>query len=200
MTFTPSLHLLRTFLTAALVLVAARAVELDLPPPGAFTIVVIPDTQGYRGARTKATPDSTDPLTNPVFANHIKWIRESVKDQNIVFVSHVGDIVDIDNDEQFQLAQQNLDGLLGVVPFGLAVGNHDMKVSGDASLFQKYFPAERFKKHPWYGGSFESTKPGEELFGNDVNSYQRFSARGLNFLKFTTSHLAFHGRTPACWQ
>ena len=30
-----------------------HAVELDLAPPGAFTIVVIPDSQGYRGARTK---------------------------------------------------------------------------------------------------------------------------------------------------
>lgn len=160
----------------------ARAVELDLPPPGAFTIVVIPDTQGYRGARTKATPTSTDPLTNPVFANHLKWIRENVAPQRIVFVSHVGDIVDINNEEQWQLAQENLDGLFGVVPFGLAVGNHDMKSNGDASLFQKFYSAERFKKYPWYGGSFESTKPDEAQFGNNVNSYQLFSAGGLDFL------------------
>lgn len=165
-----------------LTLVVVRAVELDLPPPGAFTIVVIPDSQGYRGARTKATPDSTDPLTNPVFANHIKWIRENVAAQRIVFVSHVGDIVDIDNEEQWRLARQNLDGLFDVVPFGLAVGNHDMKASGDASLFQKYFPAERFKKYPWYGGSFESTQPEAAPFGDNVNSYQLFSADGLDFI------------------
>ena len=50
----------------------AGAAELDRPPPGAFTIVVIPDTQGYRGRATKATPDSSDPLTNPVFQNHTR--------------------------------------------------------------------------------------------------------------------------------
>lgn len=160
----------------------ARATGLDRPPPGAFTIVVIPDTQGYRGARTKATPDNTDPLTNPVFANHIKWIRESIHDQNIVFVSHVGDIVDIDNEEQWRLAKENLDQLFGVVPFGLVVGNHDMKVNGDAALFQQCFPAERFKKYPWYGGSFEPAAPDQVPFGNNVNSYQLFSAGGLDFV------------------
>lgn len=173
---------LRAFLAAALILGAARAAELDLPPTGAFTIVVIPDTQGYRGARTKATPTSTDPLTNPVFANHITWIRENAAAQRIVFVSHVGDIVDIDNEEQWQLAKQNLDGLFDVVPFGLAVGNHDMKSNGDASLFQRFFPAERFQKYPWYGGSFVSAKPDEAQFGNNVNSYQLFSAGGLDLI------------------
>lgn len=170
-------------LTAVLVLLgAAHAVELDLPPPDAFTIVVIPDSQGYLGQRTKATPTSKDPLTNPVFANHIKWIRENVVAQRIVFVSHVGDIVDIDNEEQWGLARQNLDGLLGVVPFGLAVGNHDMKSNGDASLFQRHYPAERFKKFEWYGGSFESTRPEEAKYGNNVNSYQLFAAGGLEFV------------------
>lgn len=160
----------------------ARGAELDLPPPGAFTVVVIPDTQGYRGVRTKATPTSTDPLTNPVFANHIAWIRGHVAAQRIVFVSHVGDIVDIDNPEQWQLARQNLDGLFDVVPFGLAVGNHDMKSSGDASLFRTAFPAARFKAYSWYGGSFESSRPDEAQFGDNVNSYQLFSAGGLDFV------------------
>ena len=122
------------YLLAALAWQTSLAADLDAPPPGAFTVVVIPDTQGYLGARTKATPDSTDPLTNPVFANHIQWIRTNVTNQNIVFVSHVGDIVDIDNEEQWTLACQNLDGLRGLVPFGLTVGNHDMKASDRKSV------------------------------------------------------------------
>ena len=182
MLHTPLFRLVRTLAACVVLLGVVRAVELDLPPPGAFTIVVIPDSQGYRGARTKATPDSTDPLTNPVFANHIKWIRESVQTQHIVFVSHVGDIVDIDNEEQWQLAKQNLDQLFGLVPFGLVVGNHDMKISGDASLFQKCFPADRFKKFEWYGGSFEPSGPDQAQFGNNGNSYQLFSAGGLDFV------------------
>ncbi len=160
----------------------ARAIELDVAPPGSFTIVVIPDTQGYRGKATKAQPTSTDPLTNPVFANHMKWIRENVAAQRIVFVSHVGDIVDINNAAQWALAQENLDQLRGVVPFGLAVGNHDMTSAGDASLFQAHFPAASFRTYPWYGGTFEPTQPDDARFGNNVNSYQLFSAEGLDFL------------------
>ena len=166
----------------ALLSVTVQAAELDTPPPGAFTVVVIPDTQGYRGEGTKATPGSTAPLTNPVFANHIQWIRESAKAQNIVFVSHVGDIVDINNEQQWTLARQNLDGLLGVVPFGLSVGNHDMQGSGDASLFQKHFPAARFKTFAWYGGSYEPEGPTPAAYGNNANSFQLFSAGGLDFV------------------
>lgn len=160
----------------------AMAAELDRAPAGAFTIVVLPDTQGYRGIATKAEPTSKDPLTNPVFANHIRWIRENVTAQNIVFVSHVGDIVDINNPAQWQLAQENLDGLRGVVPFGLAVGNHDMTKDGDASLFSAHFPAASFRQYPWYGGTFESAKPAEALYGDNVNSFQLFSAGGLDFV------------------
>jgi hypothetical protein len=149
----PLLRLSRALAAFVLLSGASHAAALDAPPAGAFTVVVIPDTQGYRGTRTKATPNSTDPLTNPVFSNHIAWIRANVKPQNIVFVSHVGDIVDINCEQQWALAQKNLDGLMGVVPFGLTVGNHDMKASGDASLFQKYFPAERFKAFAWYVGA-----------------------------------------------
>src|SRR3954471_14871544 len=162
--------------------VALRAVELDAAPPGSFTIVVIPDSQGYHGLATKAEPESKDPLTNPVFANHIRWLRENITAQRIVFVSHVGDIVDINNPAQWQLAQENLDGLRGVVPFGLAVGNHDMTSAGDASLLRAHFRAASFRSYPWYGGTFESARPEEAAYGDNVNSYQLFSAGGLEFL------------------
>ena len=38
--------------------VSLRGGALDAPPPGACTIVVIPDTQGYRGRATKSTLDA----------------------------------------------------------------------------------------------------------------------------------------------
>ncbi|MBI4625962.1 MAG: metallophosphoesterase [Verrucomicrobia bacterium] len=159
-----------------------RSAELDAPPPGAFTIVVIPDTQGYFGRGTKATPTSTDPLTNPVFANHTRWIVENRARQNIVFVTHVGDIVDINNREQWQLARACLDRLHGVVPYGLTVGNHDMKNTGDSSLFQEFFGAERFARFAWYGGCFRPERPAPTISGNNANSYQLFSAADLEFV------------------
>lgn len=146
-------------------------------------MVVIPDTQGYFGEKTKLTPNSKDPVTNKVLANHIRWIRENIRDQNIVFVSHVGDVVDMDNETQWEVAQSHIDGLFGLVPFGLVVGNHDMKEpSSDASLFQRFYPAEKFRKFKWYGGSFEARRPDQVEFANNVNSYQLFSAGGMDFV------------------
>ncbi|GAB1488237.1 hypothetical protein MASR2M8_06820 [Opitutaceae bacterium] len=187
------MHRLRLLLPLLLALVApaSRAAELDPAPPGSFTIVVIPDTQGYRGAGTKATPDSTEPLTNPVFANHIRWIREHAADQRIAFVTHVGDIVDIDNDAHWALAREQLDGLRGVVPFALTVGNHDMKTNGDASHYQRHFPEESFRDYPWYGGSFHPARPTTTVSGNNVNSYQLFSAGGMDFV-----HLSLECNAP----
>ena len=161
---------------------ALCAAELEAPPPGAFTIVVIPDTQGYRGRGTKSTPQSADPLTNSVFQHHTRWIAENIRSQNIVFVSHVGDIVDINNPDQWQLARECLDRLHGVVPYGLTVGNHDMTSHGNASLFQQFFPAERFRAFPWYGGCFEHGRDDQRVSANNVNSYQLFSAGGLDFV------------------
>ncbi|MES2696081.1 MAG: metallophosphoesterase [Verrucomicrobiota bacterium] len=161
---------------------AMPAAELEPLPPGAFTIVVIPDTQGYRGRATKATPQSPEPLTNPVFENHTRWIVENLRAQNIVFVSHVGDIVDINNAEQWQLARSCLDRLHGVVPYGLTVGNHDMTTRGDATLFQQQFPAERFRDFSWYGGSYVHTRADQNVSANNVNSFQLFSVDGLDFV------------------
>ncbi|MBI5692040.1 MAG: metallophosphoesterase [Verrucomicrobia bacterium] len=179
-------------LLAVLVLAPGlRAADLDLPPPGAFTIVVIPDTQGYRGAGTKATPESTEPLTNPVFRNHIRWIAENLRSQHIVFVSHVGDIVDINRADQWQLARECLAPLHGAVPYSLTVGNHDLKSSGDATLFQQFFPAERFASFPWYGGSYTHARPEQQVSANNVNSFQLFSAGGLDFI-----HLSLECNAP----
>lgn len=170
---------------------ALAAAELDLPPPGAFTIVVIPDTQGYLGRATKRTPESTDPLTNPVFQNHTRWIAENRQAQNVVFVTHVGDIVDINREDQWQLARECLDRLHGVVPYALTVGNHDMKASGDSTLFQRYFPTERYRSFAWYGGAFEPSRPTLEFSGNNANSYQLFSAGGFDFI-----HLSLECNAP----
>ena len=184
-------RLLFALLALAVSAGGAPAAELDAPPPGAFTLVVIPDTQGYRGRATKSTPQSTDPLTNPVFQNHTRWIVENVRAQNIVFVSHVGDIVDINNEEQWQLARECLDRLHGVVPYSLTVGNHDMKSSGDATLYQRFFPAERFRGFPWYGGAYAHDRADQTVSANNVNSFHLFSAGGLDFV-----HLSLECNAP----
>lgn len=168
----------------------ARA-ELDRPPPGSFTVVVIPDTQGYRGRGTKAQPESTATVTNDVFENHTRWIAANVEAQNIVLVSHVGDIVDRNDHAEWRVARRCLDRLHGVVPYALTVGNHDMERDGNASLFQRYFGTDRFRDFPWYGGTFEPDRPEQMISGHNVNSFQLFSAEGVDFV-----HLSLECNAP----
>ena len=158
------------------------AAELPPAPPGTFSIAVIPDTQHYKGQKTKAEPNSTKAITNPVFGAYAGWIADNLKAQRIVFVSHVGDIVDINNREQWAVARRHMDRLHGQVPYGISVGNHDMSRAGDSSLFQEFFPAKRYVKFDWYGGTFKSATGSPAVSGNNANSYQLFQAGGMYFV------------------
>ena len=132
---------------------AVRAGELRAAPEGTFSIIVIPDTQHYRGRGTKAEPGNQDPVTNPTFDAWTDWIAANRMRQRIVFVSHVGDIVDRNNREQWAVARRCMDKLHGKVPYGISVGNHNMSSgTGDSSLFQDVFPESRFEAFDWYGG------------------------------------------------
>src|SRR3569833_4430051 len=80
--------------------------QLEPAPAGSFPLVVIPDTQGYRGAGTKATAGATEPVTNDYFATHTSWIVDNLARQRIAFVSHVGDIVDKNTTAQWEVARR----------------------------------------------------------------------------------------------
>ncbi|NQT15120.1 MAG: metallophosphoesterase [Planctomycetes bacterium] len=143
------------------ILSTAVAVELGPAPEGSFSIVVLPDTQTYAAVKPK------------VFHAETQWIVDNLDRQRIRFVSHVGDIVDRNVPEQWQVAREAMDRLHGKVPYGFSVGNHDMVGStGDCSLFQENFGASRFEAFPWYASNFK----------NNANSAQLFSAEGLDFV------------------
>lgn len=157
--------------------------ELPEAPSGTFSIVVIPDTQHYKGRGTKGQPDSEEPLTNKVFTAWTEWIADNLERQRIVFVSHVGDIVDKNNKEQWALARACMDKFHGKVPYGISVGNHDMAGgTGDSSLFQEVFPKSRFESFDWYAGSFTDPSGKPAISGNNANSVQLFEAGGLKFV------------------
>jgi hypothetical protein len=161
----------------------AHTGELPATPQGSFSIVVIPDTQHYRGLKTKREPNSKNPVTNPTFEAWTTWIAANVERQRIVFVSHVGDIVDINNRDQWAVARRCMDKLHGKVPYGISVGNHDMNCgSGDSSLFQQTFPASRFESFDWYAGCYFKPSAKAAVSGNNANSVQLFEAEGLKFV------------------
>ncbi len=149
-------------------------------PEGTFTIAVIPDTQLYYGPGS-GKGDENGEARNPAFDSRTRWLAENLDKQRIVFVSHVGDIVDRNNRHQWRVARSLMDRFHGRVPYGISVGNHDLVgKTGDSSLFQEVFGADRFKDMPWYGGSFPGHVPG--VSGNNANSYQLFTAGGMDFV------------------
>ena len=159
------------------------AEELPHAEEGTFSLAIIPDTQHYKDKKTGQKTQLQATTTNPVFEAITDCIVDEMDRQRIVFVSHVGDIVDINNDEQWSVAQKCMNKLHGKIPYGISVGNHDMITKkGDSSLFQKYFPKSRFTKFDWYGGCYEPLGGKPEISGNNANSFQLFSAADMEFI------------------
>ncbi len=141
----------------------AEGVSKDLRP---FTLIVLPDTQVY----ARHYPE--------IFYKQTEWIKGNAGKENIVFVSHVGDIVEDGSTQpqEWEVANKAMSVLDGVVPWAVAIGNHDYDTAnvsdGPVTNFLKYFGPHRLSKYPWYGGSSP----------DGVNSYQFFSGGGVRIM------------------
>ena len=128
-----------------------------------FTIVILPDTQYY----SASYPD--------IFTKQTKWIVKNKKKLDISLVLHEGDVVhNRDKEIEFRRARKSLSVLDGVVPYILSIGNNDYDPdSRDSSMFNKYFPPEKFDKI-FDMGLFEN--------GKTENAYYLLSESGLKFI------------------
>jgi hypothetical protein len=116
--------------------------------PGSFTLVVLPDTQGY---------------TNERFAHHYhaqtQWIADNAQKYNIKNVLHLGDVTDNNLCPQWEIARAAMKRLDGVVPYAIATGNHDHGPRGNCAtretLLNEYFPFAESARWPTFGGAME---------------------------------------------
>ena len=174
------------FLAAGLA--AAAAEPLPPLPEGAFTYAVIPDTQRYDGEGVyvkKGKPPRKGPTRNVAFSSRVNWIADNIRTENIVFVSHMGDIIDVNNVAQWTFASNLLTRLDSKVPYSVSPGNHDMRSSvGDATLFNRFFPVGRFARQPGYAARFEGFTTPAGLFksGGNANTCRLFEAGGERFV------------------
>ncbi|MHC4180046.1 MAG: metallophosphoesterase, partial [Planctomycetota bacterium] len=157
-----------TLLAAVLVLgsvaAPARAAAIP-PPPGSFTIVLLPDTQRY----SQTYPD--------LYAAQTQWIKDNRNSHNIQYVLHLGDIVNNNNAAQWNNAKAAMSILDEFVPYAMAPGNHDYS-SNRSTMFNldTYFgPNSAYvTEQPTFGGVYET--------GKTDNSYHTFSAGGTDWL------------------
>lgn len=130
-----------------------------------FTIVVLPDTQLY----AQKFP--------AVFHKQTEWIANNKEQLNIRFVTHLGDVVQ-DNQNvpaQWDVAAAAMARLDGVVPWGVVAGNHDLDLpleAGQATAYLKHFGPQRFKGKPWFVSSS----------ANGLDTAQTFTGGGRQYL------------------
>lgn len=105
---------------------------------GDFSIVILPDTQ----LEVQNFPE--------IFMKQIDWIVAHTQKLNIQSVVHVGDMVNVADDEKqwkiFNKGVKKLDEIH--MPVLLALGNHDHP----STLYDKYFPISRYNQESWWGG------------------------------------------------
>jgi hypothetical protein len=147
--------------------VAAQAPEGGVVP-GAWSLVVLPDTQKYAD-------------TYPgIFSSQTAWIRDNVRRRNIRYVMHLGDITDDNNDLQWRRARVSMGVMDGAVPYTIVGGNHDYGPNGNWSthdtLMNNYFSYAETSAWPTFGGAME--------VGKLDNTYHLFEAGGVEWIIF----------------
>lgn len=141
-----------------------------------FTIPVFPDTQvAVSGKRA-------------IFFSQIEWIATKADSLKAPMALHVGDLVNFDNFDQWELASVGMRVLdRANLPYAISLGNHDTGAVGEFSgsaapgdvnanlrnthKFNYFFPVNRF---PLQKGRFEKNK--------SDNSYYTFEAGNVKWI------------------
>ncbi|MFD5406709.1 LamG-like jellyroll fold domain-containing protein [Streptomyces griseorubiginosus] len=202
----------RSFLRATALLSAAAGAAVTLPAvaeaapaSGAghrpdpdsrrFTLAVMPDTQYLF--------DGPSIDKAPVEAS-LRYLLEHGKDENIVFLSHLGDLTQNGAAPEFAAISEAFELLdRRGVGYSVLAGNHDVKSSSTdqrgATPYLDAFGPSRFKRHRTFGGAS----------ADGYNTYHLFRAAGREWLvlaldwrlsdqgyAWAKSVLAAHPRTP----
>ncbi|WP_083970866.1 LamG-like jellyroll fold domain-containing protein [Actinoplanes awajinensis] len=131
-----------------------------------FALAVLPDTQYLFDA------DSADPA--PLRETFDFLLRERGGEDNVAFMTHLGDVTEHGTEQEIALAGQTFKALDGKLPYSVLGGNHD--VSGDdqrgSTPYLKTFGPSRFKHQPSFLGAT----------ADGYNSAHVFKAAGRQWL------------------
>lgn len=132
------------------------------PQADNFTLVALPDTQIY----AESYPS--------IFDNQTQWIADTTGSMKTVFVTHEGDVVNVNTQTiQWDRANNSMSKLDGKVPWAIAPGNHEL--DSNITNYNTYFGYSRFNGKSWYGGAYQNV---------NTNSYELFSGGDDDYLIF----------------
>jgi len=132
--------------------------------PGSWTLAILPDTQHY----SQSYPG--------LFLMQTSWLAQQRDSYNIVFVLHLGDLVERNKSAQWQNARAAMKVLDGAIPYALAIGNHDyMYVDKKYKTpANEYFPLTQLRQQATFGGAMDSQSV--------ENTYHLFEAGGKKWI------------------
>lgn len=149
-----------------------------------FSIVIIPDTQGYVEYSTYKPFNNDYPFSNAdILQRQIEFIKNnSVQNGgDFSFAIHVGDVVNwpIAYKNEWKLAVSYLTPLIDQIPYIIVPGNHDFNwwnnnyVSNLSQYNHNFGPKTKFFKNKEFLGGYNP-------FGNDL--WCTFEACGIQFI------------------
>jgi 3',5'-cyclic AMP phosphodiesterase CpdA len=140
--------------------------------PGSWRVVLLPDTQLY----SERHPE--------IFESQTRWIAEHAEALDIRFVMHLGDVTNGNTPQEWQVARRAMSHLDGVVPYTVALGNHDMGPDGNSrtreTLLNEFFPARELGGSMGLGGTLDP--------GALDNAYHTFEAGGKPWIVLTLEY------------
>lgn len=145
-----------------------------------FSIAILPDVQYYTAEKHNGKMQ--------MFSNQTNWITTNVEKEKIAYVAQLGDITDHGDAKPIEweraaqamyLLEKELPDMPYGIPYGVAVGNHDVRPNGDPNGtkigYSKYFGRSRFEGRPYYGGAYNDLETNE-------NHYDVFDVNGEGFI------------------
>ena len=138
---------------------------------GAWTIVVIPDTQMYRKPEGKKKKKNQWLIMQKMF----QWVAGEVESRNIKSVVHVGDMTQRNVANEWANLREAYEPLDGKVPYVVCEGNHDCARGEVPTGMNNVFSIDQNSKNKEsFGGSFEKDKL--------ENAWYTFDCGGQKFM------------------
>jgi len=175
-----SSSLLTTTIFSSCLLLGGASLAQSADP---FELIVIPDSQKFVRVMKTGGPN--------IFLTQTQWIKKHIKDENIVFVSHVGDVIE-NKKEQWPQASKIMDVIHGHVPYSVTFGNHD---HGAPAAFN----ANRYKGMDWYLGASPDNRAHAQTFKGGGITFLHinlpYKPNG-NHIKWAEGIIAEHSNLP----
>ena len=146
----------RFAMAAAMILFAATGHS------AVFEIIAMPDTENYVDV----------PSGYPgIMAAQTQWIVDNRAIENIVFTTHLGDLIHHDPAWEMPEVISSMAILDRQVPYSVCAGNHELESTTAKEMTKQNFGSARYYGYNWYGGSY-----------NNFNHYQILSVADYEFL------------------